>query len=69
MTLHSYVFKASSIIDLLSFLPMLLQIGLPPAMQSVMPGSLPFLRLLRILRLQRYVQVPHPVEGIEVVEG
>ena len=50
----SYLVKPSAIIDLISFLPLLIQLMMD-SQGSAVP-DLAFLRLLRVLRLQRYLQ-------------
>ena len=50
----SYLVKPSAIIDLISFLPLLIELMMD-SQGSAVP-DLAFLRLLRVLRLQRYLQ-------------
>ena len=50
----SYLVKPSAIIDLISFLPLLIQLMMD-SQGSAVP-DLAFVRLLRVLRLQRYLQ-------------
>lgn len=59
----SYLLKPSMVIDLVSFLPTLIAIALPDiaasaslGVRSASDGSLTFLRVLRILRLNRFVR-------------
>lgn len=51
----AYVFKPLAVIDLLSFLPLILDLLMADA-DAMSGGGLAFLRLLRVLRLQRFVR-------------
>lgn len=63
----SYLIKPSAIIDLISFLPLL--IVLMMGSQGAAVPDLAFLRLLRVLRLQRYLQDTESFKSFQLAVG
>jgi len=65
-----YVLQPLNIVDLISFFPLLLQISMGDLMGDTQrSGDFAFLRLLRILRLQRFVRDADTFAQLEMVLG
>ena len=63
----SYLVKPAAIIDLISFLPLIITLLMGSASAPV--GDLAFLRLLRVLRLQRYLQDTESFKNFQLAVG